>query len=52
MPQTSDMERDINLTIQAALHIVTKNPDSDIANSWNKVSAKWQDKLAVRITTP
>ena len=52
MPQTSDMERDINLTIQAALHIVTKNPDSDLANSWNKVSAKWQDKLAVRITTP
>ena len=38
MPQTSDMERDINLTIQAALHIVTKNPDSDLANSWNKVS--------------
>ena len=49
MPQTSDVERDVNLTIQAALHIVTKNPSSDLANSWNKVAVKWRDKLAVRI---
>ena len=49
VPQTSDMEREINLTIQAALHIVTKHEGSDLANSWNKVAVKWQDKLAVRI---
>ena len=48
LPQTSDMEREINLTIQAALHIVTKYEQSDLANSWSKVAVKWQDKLAVR----
>ena len=50
VPQTSDMEREINLTIQAALHIVTKHEQSDLANSWNKVAVKWQDKLAIRIS--
>ena len=44
------MEREINLTIQAALHIVTKHEQSDLANSWNKVAVKWQDKLAIRIS--
>ena len=48
-PQTSDMERDINLTIQAALHIVTTHPESDLAHSWNKVAVKWHDKLAIRV---
>ena len=33
VPQTSDMEREINLTIQAARHIVTKHEGSDLANS-------------------
>lgn len=43
------MEREINLTIQAALHIATKcYEQSDLANSWNKVAVKWQDKLAAR----
>lgn len=48
-PQTSDMERDINLTIKAALHILTNNSNSDLANTWNKIAVKWQDKLAVRV---
>ena len=48
VPQTSDMEREINLTIQAALHIVTQHEQSDLANSWNKVAVKWRDKLAKR----
>ena len=43
------MEREVNLTIQAALHIVTKNEESDLAHTWNKVAAKWQDKLSVRV---
>ena len=48
-PQTSDMERDINLTIKAALHILTNNSNSDLANTWSKIAVKWQDKLVVRV---
>lgn len=32
---TDHMEREINLTMQAPLHIVTKRQGSDLANSWN-----------------
>lgn len=48
VPQTSEMEREINLTIHAALHIVTKDEHSDLASTWHRVAVKWQDKLAVR----
>lgn len=48
VPQTSEMEREINLTIHAALYIVTKDEHSDLANTWNRVAVKWQGKLAVR----
>jgi hypothetical protein len=42
------MEREITLTIHAALHIVTKDEHSDLASTWHRVAVKWQDKLAVR----
>ena len=48
-PQTSDMERDLNLTIKAALHILTNHEASNLAKTWNKIAVKWQDKLAVRV---
>ena len=41
------MERGV--TIEAALRIATTNPSGELANSWNKVAVKWQDKLAVRV---
>ena len=47
-PQTSEMERQVNLTMQAALHILTKSEQSDLAGSWNRLAAKWQDKLAIK----
>jgi hypothetical protein len=47
-PQTSDMERQINLTMQAALHILTNCEQSDLSQSWNRLAAKWQDKLAIK----
>ena len=37
-PQTSDVERDVNLTIQATLRIVTKNP----AATSQTPGVKWQ----------
>ena len=46
--QVSEMERDINLVVQAALHIITKHDESDLANSWGKVAVKWQEMLAIR----
>ena len=42
------MDRDINLTIHTALHIITNNERSNLANTWGKIAVKWQDKLAVR----
>ncbi|CAE7921609.1 unnamed protein product [Symbiodinium necroappetens] len=47
-PQVSDMERDINQAINAALHIVTTNDKSDLAGTWGKIAVKWQEKLAMR----
>ena len=46
--QVSDMERDINLVRQAALQIITKHEEGNLAKSWGKVAIKWQEKLAIR----
>lgn len=47
-PQTSEMERLVKLTMQVALHILTTSEKSDLSNFWNRLSANWQDKLAIK----